>query len=241
MKYLFLFITSFVFAQQSKKVDFIAMNAHLQPNAIEKSISGKVIYDFIVKSKIDTIKIDAVKMDFSDVKINGKSVPFKNSEKSLNLYKGFKKGKNKVEFIYSAKPKQTMYFVDNQIWTQGQGKYTSHWLPSFDDVNEKVIFTISAEFRNDFTVLTNGVLKNTTVNSKGNLKTWNYQMQKPMSSYLVMLAIGKFAKQTETAKSGTLLEFYLKEEDSDKFATTYKYSAAIFDFFEREIGVNYPW
>jgi aminopeptidase N len=35
-----------------------------------------------------------------------------------------------------------MYFVgsesnDNvQIWTQGQGKYTSHWFPSFDDVNE---------------------------------------------------------------------------------------------------------
>jgi aminopeptidase N len=44
-----------------------------------------------------------------------------------------------------AKPKQTMYFVgsesnDNvQIWTQGQGKYTSHWFPSFDDVNEKVV------------------------------------------------------------------------------------------------------
>lgn len=241
MKYLFLFITSFVFAQQTKKVDFISMNASLQPNAIEKSISGKVIYDFVVKSKIDTIKIDAVKMEFSDVKINGKSVPFKNSGKSLNLYKGYKKGKNKVEFTYSAKPKQTMYFVDNQIWTQGQGKYTSHWLPSFDDVNEKVIFTISAEFRNDFTVLSNGVLKNTTVNSKGNLKTWQYQMQKPMSSYLAMLAIGKFAKQTEISKSGTPLEFYLKEEDNDKFATTYKYSAAIFDFFEREIGVNYPW
>lgn len=245
MKYLFLFITSFVFAQQTKKVDFISMNAHLQPNAIEKSISGKVIYDFVVKSKIDTIKIDAIKMEFSEMKINGKLVPFKNSGKSLNLYQGFKKGKNKVEFTYSAKPKQTMYFVGDaatgQIWTQGQGKYTSHWLPSFDDVNEKVIFAISAEFRNDFTVLSNGVLKNISINSKGNLKTWNYQMQKPMSSYLVMLAIGKFAKQTETSKSGTLLEFYLKEEDTDKFVATYKHSKEIFDFFEREIGVKYPW
>ena len=34
---------------------------------------------------------------------------------------------------------------DFQIWTQGQGRYTSYWLPSFDDVNEKVIFNISFE------------------------------------------------------------------------------------------------
>ena len=33
--------------------------------------------------------------------------------------------------------------VEGQIWTQGQGKYTSHWFPSFDDVNEKVIFNRS--------------------------------------------------------------------------------------------------
>lgn len=223
------------------------MHADLFPNAIEKSVSGKVVYDFVVKSKIDTIRIDAVRMEFSEVKINGKQVDFSNSGKSLNLFQGFKKGKNKVEFTYAAKPKQTMYFVGDssvgsgQIWTQGQGKYTSHWLPSFDDVNEKVVFNLSVAFRSDFTVLSNGVLKNTVFNSKGNLKTWKYTMQKPMSSYLVMLAIGKFVKQTETTKSGTPLEFYLKEEDQDKFVTTYKHSKEIFDFFEREIGVNYPW
>jgi len=223
------------------------MHADLFPNAIEKSVSGKVVYDFVVKSKIDTIRIDAVRMEFSEVKINGKQVDFSNSGKSLNLFQGFKKGKNKVEFTYAAKPKQTMYFVGDssvgseQIWTQGQGKYTSHWLPSFDDVNEKVVFNLSVAFRSDFTVLSNGVLKNTVFNSKGNLKTWKYTMQKPMSSYLVMLAIGKFAKKTETTKSGAPLEFYLKEEDQDKFATTYKHSKEIFDFFEREIGVNYPW
>ncbi|HSD14212.1 MAG TPA: M1 family metallopeptidase [Flavobacterium sp.] len=247
MKYLFLLVSSFAFAQQTSKVDFISLYANLTPNALEKSISGNVTYDFKVKSKIDTIKIDAIRMEFSDVKINGKPVLFKNSGKSLNLFEGFKKGKNKLEFSYSAKPKQTMYFVGDfstgsgQIWTQGQGKYTSHWLPSFDDVNEKVVFNISAEFRNDFTVLSNGVLKSTSMNSKGNLKTWNYEMQKPMSSYLVMMAIGKFVKKTETSKSGTLLEFYLKEEDKDKFPTTYKHSKEIFEFFEQEIGVKYPW
>ncbi|ESU25317.1 M1 family metalloprotease [Flavobacterium limnosediminis JC2902] len=245
MKYFLLFLSSFAFAQQSEKVDFISLHANLKPNAIEKSISGNVTYDFVVKSKTDTIKIDAIRMEFSDVRINGESVQYKNSGKTLNLFEGFKKGKNKLEFSYSAQPKQTMYFVGDpstgQIWTQGQGKYTSHWLPSFDDVNEKVIFNLSINYRNDFEVLSNGVLKSTSYNNKGNIKTWNYQMQKPMSSYLVMLAIGKFVKKTETTKSGTPLEFYLKEEDKNKFASTYKYSKEIFDFFEHEIGVKYPW
>ncbi|MGX7666776.1 M1 family metallopeptidase [Flavobacterium pedocola] len=247
MKYFFLLLSTFVFAQQTKKVDFTTMQAQLDPNAAEKSIRGKVTYDFVVKSKIDTIRIDAIKMEFSEVKINGKSVVFKNSGKSLNLYKGFKKGKNKLEFRYAAKPRQTMYFVGEpstgagQIWTQGQGKYTSHWLPSFDDMNEKVVFDISVEYRNDYTVLSNGVLKGTSSNSKGNLKTWEYKMQKPMSSYLVMLAIGKFVHQKETSSTGTPLEFYLREEDKDKFGATYKYSKEIFDFLETEIGVKYPW
>ena len=160
MKYFLLLISAISFGQQTQKVDFISMNGLVVPNAFEKSISGKIRYDFIVKSSIDTIKIDAQRMDFSSVKINGNEVKFKNSGKELQLFEGFKTGKNNLTFDYKATPKQTLYFIGEaenlQIWTQGQGKYTSHWLPSFDDVNEKLIFNLSIDFRNDFEVLSNG-------------------------------------------------------------------------------------
>jgi aminopeptidase N len=243
--FIFLWISISAFAQQINKVDFISCEANLTPNAFEKSISGEINYDFKVLNKIDTVKIDAVNMDFKEVFINGKSVPFKNSGRTLDLYEGFKKGKNNLTFKYSAKPKQTLYFIgegdDLQIWTQGQGKYTSHWLPSFDDVNEKVIFNISVAFRNDFEVLSNGFLAEKKYNSKGNLITWSYQMQKPMSSYLVMLAIGKFIKQSDITENGTELEYYLDRKDVDKFEPTYRYSKQMFAFLEKEIGVKYPW
>ena len=242
---LVLFFINISFAQQIDKVDFIKCDALVAPNHSEKSISGTVTYEFKVKKAIDTIKIDAINMEFSEVLINGKSVKFKNSGKTLDLFEGYKKGKNKLTFNYSAKPKQTLYFTGQdenlQIWTQGQGRYTSHWLPSFDDVNEKVIFNVSVEFRNDFPVNSNGDFISNKYNSKGNLITWNYQMQKPMSSYLAMLAIGSFAKQTTTTKSGTLLEFYLDKNDVSKFEPTYRYSKEMFDYLEKEIGVKYPW
>lgn len=242
---LFIFFFSTSFGQQITKVDFESMNATVYPNAIEKTISGEVKFEFKVLSLIDTISIDAIKMDFESVKINGKLVKYKSDSKTLKLVEGFKKGKNSLTFSYKAKPKQTLYFIgsetDLQIWTQGQGKFTSHWLPSFDDVNEKVIFNLNIVFDNHFEVISNGVLHHTEDIPMNNSKKWQYQMQKPMSSYLVMLAIGKFSKQSSKTKSGTPLEFYLDENDSAKFESTYRYSTQIFDFFEKEIGVNYPW
>ena len=243
-----LFFIPLSFAQQIDKVDFIKCDALVLPNASDKSISGTVTYEFKVTKIIDTIKIDAKNMELSNVMINDELVKFNNYGKTLDLFEGFKKGKNKLTFQYNAKPKQTIYFTgtdDNlQIWTQGQGKYTSHWLPSFDDVNEKVIFNLSVKFQNGYNIISNGVFKN--VNHKRNgyengFSTYNFQMQKPMSSYLVMLAIGKFEKQTATTKYGTPLEFYLDKNDVSKFEPTYRYSKELFDYLEQEIGVKYPW
>jgi len=244
LPFLFLLFPYFLFSQQLQKVDFKTLNATLSLDTANKKIAGKTTYVFEVLSTIDTIRIDAKNMSFSNLKINNNTVEFKNSGKELLLFKGFKKGKNTLTFEYEATPKQTLYFIGEkenlQIWTQGQGKYTSHWLPSFDDVNEKVIFGLTISFDKDFTVLSNGKLKK-VVDVNQAQKQWEYQMEKPMSSYLAMLAIGKFAKQTETTASGTPLEMYLSQEDASKFEYTYKYSKTIFDFFESEIGVKYPW
>ena len=248
MKYiiasLLLFLSAAAFAQQTKNVDFKTAGAYLTFDVPQKKVMGKVTYTFeLLKKKIDTIFIDAKNMKFSNVTINGKKVGWTASANALKLYKGYKKGKNTVEFSYEAQPRQTMYFVndgpDIQIWTQGQGKYTSHWLPSFDDVNEKVVFNISASFDKDYTVLANGVLKSSTI--EGTTQKWVYHMEKPMSSYLAMMAIGKFRKWNMASRNGTPLEHYLRERDSLMLEHTYRYSWDMFAFLEEEIGVKYPW
>ncbi|WP_396199105.1 M1 family metallopeptidase [Flavobacterium sp.] len=256
MRYILLLFSILTFSQQTKYVDFLTCTASLYPNFEEKVISGSVTYEFKVKQIIDTIKIDAKNIVFSNVMINGKLVKYKNSGKTLDLFDGYSKGKNKLTFQYTAIPKQTLYFIgqdeNRQIWTQGQGKYTSHWLPSFDDVNEKVIFGITINYYVDMDkfefnpiALSNGKLnfeKKTISWSRGvNDITRNYQMQKPISSYLVMLAFGKFGMQEVKSKSGTPLEFYIDKNDYSKFEPTYRYSKQIFDYLEQEIGLKYPW
>jgi aminopeptidase N len=244
MKYLFLFVTSFAFSQQTQFVDFKLVSGQLQLNTVEKSVSGSVDYEFEVLSDIDTMKIDAKNMEFTNVKMNDKDIAFINTGKQLQFISSFEKGKNHVTFEYSTKPKQTLYFVaiendDVQIWTQGQGKYTSNWFPSFDDVKEKVIFSLGITFDKNYEVVSNGILKNRVEN--GNQIHWQYAMENPMSSYLLMLAIGKFDKKEFKSKSKIPLEYYFEKKVDSRFESTYRYSKRIFDFLEKEIGVKYPW
>jgi len=240
---LFLLLSSLTFAQQIQKVNFKTVYGNIAINPIEKQIFGSVRYVFDIKEMLDTIKIDAVKMNFTSVKINNKEVKSTNSGKTLNLFEGFKKGKNVLTFEYEAFPKQAMYFTgfenNMQIWTQGQGKYTSHWFPSFDDVNEKVIFNMNINFDKSYNVIANGFLKAAYVD--GNSKKWYYTMKKPMSSYLLALAIGDFRNKAIPSKSGIPLQLFIQSKDTSKFEPTYRYSKQIFDYFEHEIGVKYPW
>ena len=249
MKTLFFLLFSLLtFSQQTKSVDFLKCDAFLIPNPTKKRIKGSISYEFKVKSTIDTIRIDAKNMEFLDVLINGKKVNHIYNNKELLLFEGFKKGKNILYLYYNAIPKQTLYFTGSesnlQVWTQGQGKYTSHWLPSFDDVNEKVIFNITVSFDNKYEVISNGKLikkAKPSIPIAREVFNYKYSMQKPMSSYLVMLAIGNFEKQETKSKSGTPLEFYIDKNDVAKFEPTYRYSKQIFDYLEQEIGVKYPW
>jgi len=243
MRYLLLFVSLFSFAQQSKSVDFTSVLGKIEINPSDKSVSGEVSYDFVLNKSIDTIKIDAQNIDFTNMKINNIEVRFINNKKQILLFEGYKLGKNTLTFNYLAKPKQAMYFVGKgeqlQIWTQGQGKYTSNWFPSFDDPNEKLIFNLDIKFDNQFQVISNGTLERRTESQDNYI--WNYRMIKPMSSYLLMLAIGKYEIKEELSKSGKPLIYYIEKEDYLKFEPTYRYSKSIFDFFEKEIGVKYPW
>ncbi len=247
LRYFFLFFSVLAFSQQYKSVDFIKCDAFVVPNFEEKSIFGSVRYDFKVLKKIDSIKIDSKNIEILQVNINDRNVDFKLTKNHVILYKGYKKGTNFVYIKFKARPKQTLYFTGSesnlQNWTQGQGKNTSHWLPSFDDVNEKVIFNISVYFDSKYKVISNWKLVSSDIAHQSNEKHrfWQYKMQKPMSSYLVMFAIGDFIKQTETTSSGTVLEYYLDKKDSLKFEPTYRHSKQIFEFLEQEIGIEYPW
>jgi aminopeptidase N len=245
---LFFLLTGFLFSQPQPSVDFFKADIDIIPDPDYKRINGKVTYSFKVLNKTDSVFLDAKNMDFSSVLLNGKKVRHTNTKEKIIFYKKLKEDKTyKLTLDYSTIPEQTIYFLgwedsipdNNQIWTQGQGKYTSHWLPSFDDMNEKVEFDLSLTFDKAYKVIANGKLKDTLLNES--LRTWFFDMNKPMSSYLLAFAIGNYSCQKFKSKSGIPIELYYYPQDSLKEEPTYRYSGEILDFLSDEIGIAYPW
>lgn len=242
---LFLVFTS-LYSQQVNVVDFEKIQADLKFEDQNK-ISGSVSVKFKIVEAVDSVYLDAIHMDFTNLELRtSNNMLLQGSDyhveaDKLIVFYDFAENENYIlNFKYVAQPKKALYFIDDQIWSQGQGKYTSNWLPSIDDMNEKIEFDLSITYDADYSVLANGKLVETKAESPNQI-TWHYDMEKPMSSYLVALAIGKYDKKTETSSSGIPLEYYYYPQDSTKVEPTYRYSKLMFDFLENEIGVPYPW
>ncbi len=252
---LFVFASGFsqapVVPAQTDLVDFKILDANIYIDPVAQKVEGTVIYTFDVLAETDSIFVDAKNIDFSEVSLNGEEVEIQNDSSRLWIKSRFIPSEgNRLSLNFTVFPKQTMYFINwnepeennisRQVWTQGQGKYTSHWLPSFDDTGEKIIFNLSYSFNDNYTIISNGVLQE-KIQVNDSLTKWNFSMIHPMSSYLVAVAAGKYEKEEITTSSGVSVELYYEYKDREKAEWTYKYTGEFVKFFEEEMGVDYPW
>jgi len=233
-------------AQQVDFVDFLKGTVDIGVTAKDRSVQGKVTYTFKILQNTSSVFIDAQKMQIESVLLDGINTIFDYDEKKLVIRKDFKADESHtIQIRYRAIPTKALYFVkdyqgNDQIWTQGQGKYTSNWLPSFDDMNEKVEFDLIVSYDFNYEVIANGkLIKKEMISDK--VQQWHYDMQQPMCSYLLALVIGKYEKESEMSESGIPLEMYYYPADRDKLSNTYRHNKKIFDFLEKEIGYSFPW
>ncbi|HSI71114.1 MAG TPA: M1 family metallopeptidase [Gillisia sp.] len=237
--------------KQTDYIDFTEVEAEVSIHPRAGAIEGTAKYKFEVLRDIDSVYIDARNMDFSLVELNGKKVPYSNTGSRLWIKNSFKpSADNNIRLLYNAKPRQAMYFINwnieenvkasRQVWTQGQGRYTSHWLPSFDNMEEKAVFSLKINFKEGYEVISNGLLQEKR-SLNDSIEQWHYAMQNPMSSYLLAIAIGEYEKETMTSSSGVEIINYFEAGDRAKVEPTYRHTVEIFDFFEKQTGVSFPW
>lgn len=235
---LFFFISSWCFSQQIDIVDFKTVDVELTLNTKQNKVDGIATYYFKVLKNTDSIYLDAKNIKITYYPEN--EITLSKDLSKIWLIHPFKSGKEyTISFSYQASPKKALYFTGDQIWTQGQGKYTSNWLPSIDDMNDKIEFDLSIIAPSNKTVIANGKLISFT--RVGDRFKWKFNMQQPMASYLVAFVIGNFKMKKLASASGIPIQLYYQPEDSLKVEPTYRYTKQIFDFFEDEIGVPYPW
>lgn len=252
--YYALLIHIVLFAQapnDKQPIDIELLKSELHFDTTLKEVSGKVTVVFKALENVNRAYLDAQK--FTQV-TSTDSLKINYKDNKIWLLGDFIKNETYTyNFNYKTKPKKALYFwgwdeknIDTtavnrkQIWSQGQGKYTSYWLPSIDNMNDKIVFDLKYNFNSQYQVIANGNLLSTT-KTANNQTQWHYTMKHPMSSYLVAIAIGNYHKTTVKSNASIALENYIYPSKINDYNSTYKHHKQIFEFLEQEIGVPYPW
>ncbi|WP_188368993.1 M1 family metallopeptidase [Muriicola marianensis] len=235
-------------AQDDTAWDFIKGDIGVELLPLEERVIGRVRYEFTSISKTDSVFLDARNMQIQAVLLNGKKARYSYDGRALVIRKKLRpERKYDLEIEYQCQPAQALYFLgwndsiagNEQIWTQGQGKYSSHWVPSFDSMTEKVTFGIEIGVDKNYDVIANGQLAE--IQDEGEKRIWRWQMNQPMSSYLLAFAVGNYDSKRIESGSGIPIDMYYYPGDSLRVEPTYRFSREVFNFFEKEIGVPYPW
>ena len=239
-------LTAISYAQDS--IDFTHAKIRIAIFPENGSLEGSVNYKFNTFLRTASVSLDARKMKITEVRVNKKKAEFVYEDDLLTVYRKLKEDKTyDLQITYSAKPKKAIYFIgwqneksDNkQVWTQGQGKYSSHWVPSFDNMSEKIEFDLEIAFKKGYEVIANGTL--TAKEDVDSLNVWRFNMDKPMSSYLLAFAAGEYVKDSVLSQSGIPLIMYTYRGSEKRLEPTYRHTKEIMDFLESEIGISYPW
>ncbi|WP_347203472.1 M1 family metallopeptidase [Nonlabens sp.] len=234
-------------SSQLNVVDFETAKVDILLDENSTEVKGNVTYRINILNDTPSIFLDAKNLVSYTATLNNKEVKVIYNGETITIQHPFKSGTSQqLHVSFTSYPSKAMYHIDedddrkwDQLWTQGQGKYTSNWLPSIDNMNDKITWSIQITAPDDKTVIANGKLEK--MQPSTSQKIWTYQMENPMSSYLLAIAVGDYQVKKEISLSGVPLEFYYYAGQEFKVDPTYHNSRKIFDFLENEIGVSYPW
>ncbi|MFN7139434.1 MAG: hypothetical protein ACK4UN_08855, partial [Limisphaerales bacterium] len=236
-----------------REFDVLHLALDVKPDFNKRTVAGTARLTFkpIAKS-LRELKLDAVDLNVSEIKGSSPIASYQVTAEQIivTFQKPLPADKEaSVEITYSAEPTRGMFFRtpemgykegETQLWTQGEPSDHRHWYPSYDFPNEKFTSEVTCSVPVGMTVLSNGRLISQTTNSANESVTVTWKQEKPHVNYLVALVAGYFEKIEDKYKE-IPFAFYTSPSDINEATNSYRNTKDMMAFFEKEIGVPFPW
>jgi aminopeptidase N len=154
-----------------------------------------------------------------------------------------------VTIRYRAEPRQGLYFrtpemgyrpEDSHLWTQGEAIESRHWFPCFDAPNEKFTSEVTCRVPAGMVVRSNGRLMSSTPDPASGRVAVRWLQDKPHVTYLICLVAGNF-RGIEDRHRDVPLGFWTPVSQAAWAKSSFRDTRAMMEFFERELGVPFPW
>ena len=163
-------------SERDHQIDVSHMKLEVEFEPKTAKVQGKVTHTFTsLRESIDTLFFDAPGIEIESVNLDGKKVKYSILPEGLVMHFPNALTWNKeykIDIEYTAYPRKGIYFIGwnapehndpknltrRQIWTQGQGIDNRHWIPMYDDMNDKFVTETVITFNKEYKVLSNGAL-----------------------------------------------------------------------------------
>ena len=219
---------------------------------LSKKVIGKVSHSFSpLGTSVSNLDLDAEDMIVRRVRLDGKDIPFFQSEEKLHmeLVKSYTWLDTLTVVInYTATPRTGLYFFKPdssypdrplQAWTQGEETDNHHWVPLYDYPNDRATFECKLTVDKDLHAISNGELVSKTDNTDGT-HTFHWKENYPMVSYLISFAVGNYVK-VEDAYKDLPVNYWVYPENQHEAHRSFGKTPDMLEYFNKMTGVDYPF
>ncbi|HVS46252.1 MAG TPA: M1 family aminopeptidase [Verrucomicrobiae bacterium] len=205
---------------------------------------------------LGVVPFDSIGMSYSAVTVNGQ--PAQYHVDASHLYVTLAQPANASDALtiaatYTTTPTRGIYFIrpdryypnmQPEIWSQGEAIDNRRWFPTWDEPNDKTPVEQIVTVPKAWEVTANGSLKSMTDNADGTA-TWDWVMQKPISTYLIAFSAGPYVHFHTTTQrpDGTPIpvDYFTSAADAKWATPCFGNTHDIVAFFQKTIGITYPW
>lgn len=237
----------------SREIDILHLAIDVTPDFKGRSVTGKA-----------TLRFKPIAKPFAELKLNGIDLAVASVESSERILGYHATAEHvfvtfaepvpvdkeaSVTIHYRAVPNKGLYFrtpemgypaTDSHIWTQGEPYEARHWFPSFDAPNEKFTSEVTCRVPEGMVVISNGRKMSEEKDAASGLVAVRWLQDKPHVNYLIALCAGYF-KKIEDKHRDIPMAFWTPASQIAQAETSFRDTKDMMEFFEKEIGVNYPW
>jgi aminopeptidase N len=235
-----------------REIDIEHLTLDVIPDFKQRTVNGSATWKFKPIAKpFAELKLDAVDLSVASVSSTEKVLGYQVTEDKviITFAEAIPTGKEaSVTVNYNAQPEKGLYFrtpelgfkpEDMHIWTQGEPDEARHWYPSYDFPNEKFTVEMICHVPDGIVVLANGHKVSEEKDANG-LVAVRWLQDKPIVNYLVALVAGKL-KSVEDKHGNVPLHLWTPATEIEFANNSFTNTKSAMEFFEKEIGVPYPW
>jgi aminopeptidase N len=236
-----------------RKVEIVHLALDVTPDFEKRTVRGEITFTFKPIGKpLDELRLDGVDLTVHGVECTAKLAGHQVTDKEIvvTFAEPLAPGREtRLTIRYSAQPIKGLYFrvpsngyraEDAHIWSQGETTEAPHWFPCYDYPNSKFTSEITCRVPEGMTVLSNGRQVSSEKDPATGLVAVRWSQEKPHSNYLITLVAGHFVKLEDVYRD-IPLRFYTPPSEAKEAPLTFAETKPAMEFFEREIGVPFPW